>query len=60
MRVLGVILAAIIVGTAVMLFVRRTYVDPRLRRRRTERLLEENEELDRQLDRLRNPGDKEG
>ena len=33
MRVLGVIIAAIIVGTAVMLVIRRSYVDPRLRRR---------------------------
>lgn len=49
MRPLGIVLAVVIVAGAVMLYARRVYVRPWQSRRATERLLRENEELDRQI-----------
>lgn len=50
MRPLGVVVALVIVAGAVMLYVRRVYVRPWQSRRATERLLRENDELDRQIE----------
>jgi hypothetical protein len=49
-RPLGIAVAVVIAAGAVMLYVRRVYVRPWLSRRATERLLRENEELDRQIE----------
>jgi hypothetical protein len=48
-RPLGILVAVVIVAGAVMLYIRRVYVRPWQSRRNTERLLRENEELDRRI-----------
>ena len=50
MRPLGIAVALVVVVGAVMLYVRRYYLRPWQSRRNTERLLRENEELDRQIE----------
>jgi hypothetical protein len=52
-RALGLLIALLIAAGAVMLYVRNVYIRPMQTRRNTERLLQENEELDRKIEEMR-------
>ena len=55
MRALGILIVVLVLGLVGIQILITTVIRPELRRRRTERLVRENEELDRQLEALRQP-----
>jgi hypothetical protein len=54
-RALGILIVVLVLGLVGIQILISTVIRPELRRRRTERLFRENEELDRQLEAMRQP-----